>query len=100
MLNLRTFIKSDWYGFAGASKLTDGTGPFIGNRNGVTVIVSGFQDCGKTNGIEVTLEDDEGTAVFTLFDLTPALALHIALNFKAERMNKTVLLALGFEQIN
>ena len=39
-----SFTGSDWYGWAGCSKLPDGSGPFISNKERYTVLLSGPTD--------------------------------------------------------
>ena len=38
------FTRNDWYGWAGAPELPDGTGPFISNNDRFTVILGGPTD--------------------------------------------------------
>ena len=40
----RKFTKNDWYGWAGCSKLPDGSGPFISNHERYTVLLSGNEE--------------------------------------------------------
>lgn len=38
---LRAFERADWYGFAGADPLPDGSPPLVGETTEMTVVVSG-----------------------------------------------------------
>ena len=54
---LRPFEQSDWYGFAGASNLPDGSEPRIGEIAGCWVLVSGTESGGAC--VELGNEVDE-----------------------------------------
>jgi hypothetical protein len=109
MQNLRTFTSADWDGFAGASKLPDGTGPYITefeNPYGhhVELLVSGLEH--ETDGSAIVEAyvyrrhsqepGDYSVDVYCLPCKTPALAMLIADALKPDHFTSAMLASFGF----
>jgi hypothetical protein len=99
-MNFTLFTTGTWHAFAGAQRLRDGSGPFVGTSGEYIVIVSGIHEQTSETMIEVTKFDGgHHVCSHSIILPTPALAMRFASGLSHGDLDAECLIKFGFEHV-